>query len=104
MTSQESNEELQKEELLALESIFCNGELQINSKPAWNAWAPIDISTEIDPTAATKTFVSVKLRVICGEDYPTTAPVIRLSRGWPHRHADGRTSAAARADVRRTSL
>ncbi|TMS33140.1 hypothetical protein L596_000914 [Steinernema carpocapsae] len=104
MTSKDSNNELQKEELLALESIFCNGELQINSKFAWNAWAPIDISTEIDLTAATTTFVSVKLRVICGEDHPTTAPVIRLSRGWPHRHADGRTSAAARADVRRTSL
>ncbi|KAK0390462.1 hypothetical protein QR680_019364 [Steinernema hermaphroditum] len=74
------NQAAQDEELVVLKSIFSAGELRINSRTAWNAWAPIDVSIQIVPTAHSNAFVSLVLRVVCPEEYPGKCPHVSLDQ------------------------
>ncbi|XP_044265056.1 eIF-2-alpha kinase GCN2 [Tribolium madens] len=82
MSSEESPESRQKNELEALQAIYGDDLRDLRGQAAWMTWTPLNLSISLNPQQGSsglhEVYVKLDLHVTCPETYPNTVPVLKL--------------------------
>ncbi|XP_045502647.1 eIF-2-alpha kinase GCN2 [Colias croceus] len=79
--NEETHEERQNNELVALQAIYGEAVVDIRKKAAWNGWRPLDILLKLQPLHNSEgVHCSATLQFKCCHNYPDKPPTISINK------------------------